>query len=95
MDSILRNLITNALKYTPQGGKVSLKATHNKNTWSLNITDTGIGISRNDQKRLFKYLFRGANATNQMITGCGIGMLLTYRLIKNHEGKISFQSTEM
>ena len=45
MDSILRNLITNALKYTPQGGKVSLKATHNKNTWSLNITDTGIGIS--------------------------------------------------
>lgn len=94
MDSILRNLITSALKYTPQGGKVSLKATHNKNTWSLNITDTGIGISRNDQKRLFKYLFRGANATNQMITGCGIGMLLTYRLIKNHEGKISFQSTE-
>lgn len=94
MDSILRNLITNALKYTPQGGKVSLKATHTKNAWSLNITDTGIGISRDDQKRLFKYLFRGANATNQMITGCGIGMLLTYRLIRNHEGKISFQSTE-
>ena len=51
-------------------------------------------MNKEDQKKLFKYLFRGYNTTNQTTTGCGIGMLLTYRLIENHEGKISFSSTE-
>lgn len=94
MDSILRNLLSNALKYTPQGGRVSLKAESNKNTWTLFLSDTGIGMNKEDQKKLFKYLFRGYNTANQTTTGFGIGMLLTYRLIENHEGKISFTSTE-
>lgn len=94
MDSIIRNLLSNALKYTPQGGSITVEAWHNKNRWFLCVSDTGIGIPKENQKKLFKYLFRGANATNQLIAGCGIGMLLTYRQIKNHEGKITFTSTE-
>lgn len=94
MDSILSNLLTNALKYTPAGGNVTVEASHSKNNWSVTVTDTGIGIPKKDQKKLFKFLFRGSNTTNQLITGSGVGMLLTYRLIKNHEGKISFNSTE-
>ena len=94
MDSILRNLLTNALKYTPKGGTVSLHADHSRGYWSLVVSDTGIGIPRKDQKKLFRLLFRGSNATNQLITGTGIGMLLTYRLIRNHQGKITFHSTE-
>ena len=94
MDSILRNLLTNALKYTPKGGEVTLKAAHTRSWWTLDIQDTGIGIPRKDQKKMFKLLFRGSNATNQLITGTGIGMLLTYRLIRHHQGKISFSSTE-
>ena len=94
MDSILRNLLSNALKYTSEGGSVTVEVWHNKTLWFLCITDTGIGIPKNDQKRMFRYLFRGNNATNQLISGSGIGMLLTYRQIKNHEGKISFSSTE-
>lgn len=94
MNSILRNLLSNALKYTPSGGSISIKADANKNTWMLTISDTGIGMNKEEQKKLFKYLFRGHNATNQTNTGCGIGMLLTYKLIENHEGKISFSSTE-
>lgn len=94
IDSILQNLLSNALKYTPKGGSVTIETDHNKNRWILTIKDTGIGIPKEDQKKLFKFLFRGKNATNQLITGSGVGMLLTYRLIKNHEGKISFSSTE-
>lgn len=94
IDSILQNLLSNALKYTPKGGSVTIEAGHNKSRWTLIIKDTGIGIPKEDQKKLFKFLFRGKNATNQLITGSGVGMLLTYRLIKNHEGKISFTSTE-
>ena len=94
IDSILQNLLSNALKYTPKGGSVTIETDHNKNRWILTIKDTGIGIPKEDQKKLFKFLFRGKNATNQLITGSGVGMLLTYRLIKNHEGKISLSSTE-
>ena len=94
MDSILRNLITNALKYTPKGGSVSVIASCNKRNWNVDITDTGIGIPKKDQKKMFKYMFRGYNATNQLITGSGIGMLLTWRLIQSHEGRVSFSSEE-
>ena len=94
MDSILRNLISNALKYTPNGGEIRIEAGQAKNRWTLTIQDTGIGIPKEDQKKLFRFLFRGKNATNQLITGSGIGMLLTYRLIRNHGGRISYVSTE-
>lgn len=94
MDSIIRNLMTNALKYTQQGGSIKIQTSKSKNHWFLFITDTGIGISSNDQKKMFKELFRGKNATNLQITGSGIGMMLTYKLIKNHCGKISMSSIE-
>ena len=94
MDSILLNLLTNAFKYTPKGGKIALHASQARGYWNLTVNDTGIGIPRKDQKKMFKLLFRGGNATNQLITGTGIGMLLTYRLIRNHQGKITFTSTE-
>ena len=58
------------------------------------VTDNGIGIPANEQKKMFKSLFRGNNAINLQITGSGIGMLLTYKLIKSHAGKISMSSIE-
>lgn len=94
INSILRNLLSNALKYTPKGGSVKVQSSHSKTRWHIIITDTGIGIPKEDQKKLFRFLFRGKNATNQLITGSGVGMLLTYQLIKKHMGKISFSSTE-
>ena len=78
MDSIIRNLMTNALKYTCQGGNVTVQTQKNKSHWFITITDTGIGIPANEQKKMFKSLFRGNNAINLQITGSGIGMLLTY-----------------
>ncbi len=94
VNAILRNLLSNALNYTPEGGCVDLEMSYNKNRWFLTISDTGIGIPKKEQKKLFKFLFRASNATGQSISGSGIGMLLTYRLIKKHGGKISFKSTE-
>ena len=92
MDSILHNLLSNALKYTPEGGQVSVRLQQNRSEWQVDITDTGIGISKADQKKMFKHLFRGQNAINQRITGSGIGMLQTYRLVKRHQGKITVTS---
>lgn len=94
IDSIVHNLLSNALKYTPEGGKINVRVTHNRSHWFLNISDTGIGISVSDQKKMFKHLFRGNNAVNLEITGSGIGMLQTYKLVKRHLGKICVSSKE-
>ena len=94
MDSILHNLLSNAIKYTPEGGQVSLCLQQRHSVWTLEISDTGIGISTADQKKIFKHLFRGQNAVNQRITGSGIGMLQTYRLVKRHLGTITVTSAE-
>lgn len=94
MDSILHNLLSNAMKYTPEGGQVKVILQGNNTHWSVEISDTGIGISASDQKKMFKQLFRGQNAINQRITGSGIGMLQTYRLVKRHLGNITVTSEE-
>ena len=94
MDSILHNLLSNAMKYTPEGGQVKVTLQGNNTYWSVEISDTGIGISASDQKKMFKQLFRGQNAINQRITGSGIGMLQTYRLVKRHLGNITVTSEE-
>ena len=94
MDSILHNLLSNAMKYTPEGGQVKVTLQGNQTYWTIDISDTGIGISVSDQKKMFKQLFRGQNAINQRITGTGIGMLQTYRLVKLHLGQITVDSIE-
>ena len=94
IDSIIHNLVSNALKYTPEGGEISVLLQYTSSEWILTISDTGIGIPTSDQKKMFKHLFRGQNAINQRITGTGIGMLQTYRLVKRHLGKISVTSKE-
>lgn len=94
MDSILKNLISNALKYTPEGGSVHIYAAKTEDNWSVEIKDTGIGIPTSEQKKLFKIHFRGSNAINSKVTGSGIGLLLVWKLVRLHKGKINFTSTE-
>lgn len=94
MDSILKNLLSNAMKYTPEYGMVSLTACETKDTWRLEVKDTGIGIASNEHKKLFKMHFRGTNAINSKITGSGIGLMLARKLIRLHGGKIKMESAE-
>lgn len=94
MDSILKNIISNALKYTPDGGNVSIYAAETEDTWSIEVKDTGIGVPASEQKKLFKMHFRGSNAINSKVTGSGIGLLLVYKLVLQHKGKLNFNSAE-
>ncbi len=94
MDSITKNLISNAIKYTPDQGEVHIIARQNKDSWSLEIKDTGIGIPAKEQKKLFKLHFRGSNAVNAKITGSGVGLMLVWKLVRIHKGKISMESVE-
>lgn len=94
MDSILKNILSNALKYTPEGGSVHVFAGEDGEDWCIEVRDTGIGVPASEQKKLFKMYFRGSNAINSKITGSGIGLLLVSKLIGIHKGKFSFSSTE-
>ena len=94
MSSILKNILSNALKYTPEGGSVCIYACQAGNTWSIKVKDTGIGIPSGEQKKLFRNYFRGSNVINLKVTGSGIGLMLVYKLVKLHKGKIQIQSTE-
>lgn len=94
MDSILKNIITNALKYTPEGGSVHVFVCESEDTWSVEVKDTGIGIPANEQKKLFKTHFRGSNAVNSKVTGSGIGLMLVWKLVHLHKGKIHLISIE-
>lgn len=94
MDSILKNIISNALKYTPENGSVHIYASENNDNWSIEVKDTGIGIPASEQKKLFKMHFRGSNAINSKVTGSGIGLLLVWKLVHLHKGRLNFSSTE-
>ena len=94
MDSILKNIISNALKYTPDYGHVNVCVTETKDSWKVKVSDTGIGIPAEEKKKIFKLHFRGSNAINSKITGSGIGLMLVWKLVKLHGGKINIDSTE-
>ena len=94
MGSILKNILSNALKYTPENGSVCICACEEGDTWSIEVKDTGIGIPSSEQKKLFRNCFRGSNVVNLKVTGSGIGLMLVYKLVKLHKGKIHIQSIE-
>lgn len=94
MDSIIRNVVSNALKYTPIGGTVTIHAYESDGHWGIEVRDTGIGIPSSEQKKMFKDHFRGTNAINSKVSGSGIGMVLVGRLVKLHRGKIVLRSAE-
>ncbi|MEY8707539.1 two-component regulator propeller domain-containing protein [Bacteroides faecichinchillae] len=94
MGSILKNILSNALKYTPEGGSVRIYACEEGNSWSIEVEDTGIGIPSCDQKKLFRNCFRSSNVINLKVTGSGIGLMLVYKLVKLHKGRIQIHSAE-
>ena len=94
MDRILNNLLSNALKYTPESGTILVSVGQSDKKWYISIKDSGIGIPQSEQKYLFKRFFRAKNAINSRETGSGIGLLLVQKLVALHQGNISFVSRE-
>ena len=94
MEMILDNLLSNACKYTPRGGKVSIQLSFTKKKACIQVEDTGIGIPHQEQKHLFTSVYRAENARKSNADGSGFGLLQVYRLMKMLHGQISFRSVE-
>jgi signal transduction histidine kinase len=91
---VLDNLVSNALKFTPEGGTVQVRTHEEDGCVVLEVEDTGIGIPAADQSRLFERFFRSAVAEDQAIPGTGLGLAIVKAIIEAHSGEISISSRE-
>ena len=92
----LSNVLTNALNYTPRGGAITLhtdRVTTSEGEWvTIEVRDTGLGISAQDLPRLFEPFYRGTAAANYKIPGTGVGLPIAQRLIERLGGRITVES---
>ena len=89
---VVDNLVTNAIKFTPDGGTVRLAARSEGSTAVLEVTDTGAGIPAAEQTDLFKRFFRGANAIRTAVPGSGLGLAISQVIAEAHGGSIEVES---
>ncbi len=89
---VLTNLVSNAWKYTPEGGKIHVRAYPEDGRVRVEVRDTGIGISEEDQARLFTQFFRSESPAVREQTGWGLGLNVTRRLVEVMGGTIGFES---
>lgn len=94
LDQIIVNLLTNAIQYTPDGGKVEVTAKAINGFIQLEISDTGIGISPKDIPHIFERFYRGDKSRSRETGGTGIGLAIVKEIVQSHGGEISVKSEE-
>jgi signal transduction histidine kinase len=91
LEQVLLNLMTNAVKFTPRGGSITIKAREQDSGMVIAIKDNGIGIAKEEQSRLFKPYSR-ISADRQHQPGLGLGLALSKQVVELHGGKIWVES---
>lgn len=89
---VLTNLLSNAYKFTPEGGRISVSAKVTNGRVQVNVADTGIGISPRDQRKLFTKFFRTESLMAREVGGTGLGLAIAKSIVEVHGGKIWCQS---
>ena len=92
MLQVLDNLVSNALKFTPAGGAVHVALSQDGGRARLEVTDSGIGIGADDQRRLFQRFFRAENAVQQQVPGTGLGLYISRVIAEAQGGSLSVRS---
>src|SRR4029077_18524954 len=91
---VLDNLVSNALKFTPSGGSVTLSASNGDVSVRVEVTDTGIGVPQEELGQLFSRFYRASSATRRAIPGTGLGLVIARAIVDAHGGTISLESQE-
>jgi signal transduction histidine kinase len=88
---VLLNLLSNALKFTPEGGRIDVRAAINDGMAEISVADTGVGIAPEDQEAIFEE-FRQVGTADKKVEGTGLGLALSRKFIELHGGRIWVQS---
>ena len=92
MQRVLENLLSNALKHTPKGGRVQLKMLRNKRDFTVEISDNGVGISSADLPKIFNRLYQAGNSSNDSSSSFGLGLAIVKKILAIHQTKIVVKS---
>jgi signal transduction histidine kinase len=94
LTQVLDNLINNAIKYSPHGGEITVRAWQDGDQTCLSVTDQGIGIPEAELPNLFQRFYRATNANLQNFHGIGVGLYVVREIIALHGGTIAVASSE-
>jgi len=92
IDTVIRNLISNALKFTPKGGSITLSVVQINDVVEISISDTGIGIPESEMHKLFKMGMDIKQSVNSVEKGTGLGLLLCKDFVEKNNGTIRAES---
>jgi signal transduction histidine kinase len=90
--TVLSNLLDNALRYTPPGGTITLRARRDDGGVRVSVKDTGAGITSEHLHRIFERFYRADSARSRDEGGTGLGLAIVKHLVEAHEGKVSAES---
>ena len=90
---LLVNLLDNAIKYTPAGGRVTLSLRCDGRRAHVEISDTGMGLTEDEQEQIFNRFYRAAEARSQRGGGAGLGLSIAQSIAVAHGGRIEVEST--
>ncbi|RZK39716.1 MAG: PAS domain S-box protein [Pedobacter sp.] len=94
LGQVLNNLLTNAIKYAPNGGAIIISCEKHDDKVKIAVKDAGIGIKLEDQKRLFERFYRVDDDKLRTVSGFGIGLHLVSEILRHHQSKIEVESKE-
>jgi signal transduction histidine kinase len=92
LERVVQNLVSNAVKFTPAGGRVAVSVASRRDRVVLECVDDGLGISQEDQESLFTEFFRGTNPQSLQVPGTGLGLSIAQRVVTRHGGRIDVES---
>ncbi len=94
LDKVVAGLLSNAVKFTPAGGSVTVTGRVDGDHVVLTVADTGMGVPDGEKHQLFSRFFRASNAVHQAIPGTGLGLAIVRTIVENHDGTVEMASVE-
>ena len=92
LEEVVSNLISNAIRYTPDGGSITVSAGVERDYARISVQDTGFGIAGEDREKIFERFFRVKNDQTRFITGTGLGLAIVKSIVEAHNGTIRVES---
>ncbi len=92
INQVIENLISNALKFSPEGGEIKVSIEQSKSEVKVSVSDNGMGIPEKDLPHIFEKFYRAENASSEAIGGTGLGLAIVKYIVEHHGGKLSVES---